>query len=83
MVIVKETLKTVTGGKKAKQSALYIFPKPIHKTWVRKDPGRISEVNPSHMSMTLLGQSQELTGLSQVAVPFGSSNIGFYIGTIN
>ncbi len=50
-------------GKKAKQSVLYIFPKPIHKTWVRKDTGRISEVNLSHMSMTLLGHSQQPVGL--------------------
>ncbi len=61
----KGTLKTVTEGKKAKQSVLYIFPKPIHKTWVRKDTGRISEVNLSHMSMTLLGHSQQPVGFKE------------------
>ncbi len=50
-------------GEKSKAKCVYIFPKPIHKTWVRKDTGRISEVNLSHMSMTLLGHSQQPVGL--------------------
>lgn len=51
------------GKKKEKQSVLYIFPKPIHKTWARNYTGRISEVNLSHKSMTLLGHFQQPAGL--------------------